>query len=388
MMLPDRSIAPYISIMSHVVSPATAPRDQSGSALPDDPHASVPPRYLALLADVAEQLLAAASPAAMVDQLFDLIRRELRLDVFFNYRLDRDRLVLEAHGGLSDAEARDGAELALGQAVCGCVARDRKAVHAIGVQSSADPLHAFVKGMGLDAYACTPLLHGDRLLGTLGFGRRWADRFTADELRFLHTVCHYVALAKYRLHTEAALREGVEARERLLGELNHRVRNALQVAVSLVSVELAGASNDAREPLRRAVDRLQVLALAHRPLYGANTPDAIDVGKLLAGLADDGSGRIVLGIIGTVPPLPVEAAAALALLVHTLLSGHAGPASVTLDVGLSDGDLRIVFRDFAVAADLSQPLRRMTTALLHQLRGRIDSGPASLALELPYLPHA
>lgn len=168
----------------------------------------LPQRRLALVAEAAEGLLAAEDPARMVDELFGLIQSELRLDVFFNYRLEAGRLVLEAHGGLTPEQAAAGAELDLGQAVCGCAARDRQRFHVTGVQQSEDPLVAFVRDVGLDAYACTPLLHGDRLIGTLGFGRKWADRFTDDELSFLHTLCHFVALAKYRLMVEQELRAG------------------------------------------------------------------------------------------------------------------------------------------------------------------------------------
>lgn len=348
----------------------------------DDPH-TVPQRYLALLADVAERLLAADSPASMVDELFELIHRELRLDVFFNYRIEGDQLVLEAHGGLSEAEAADGAVLQIGQAVCGCVARDRKAVHAVGVQASDDPLHAFVKGMGLDAYACTPLVHGNRLLGTLGFGRRWADRFTPDELSFLHTVCHYVALAKYRLRVEVELREGVEARERLLAELNHRVRNALQVAVGVVAVECAGVDDAARLPLHRAVERLQVLALAHRPLYAGETPNAIDIGKLIVGIVEGTGADVTIGTIGTAPPVAIEIAAALALLIHTLLAARARP--VTLSADASEEALRLTFDGLGLQPDESSPAdRRMATALLHQLRGHIATQANGLTLSVPY----
>ncbi|MFC7554787.1 GAF domain-containing protein [Pseudoroseomonas wenyumeiae] len=109
---------------------------------------------------------------------------------------------LEAHGGLTPAEAAAGATLDIGQAICGQVARNRKPCHAVAVQRSDDPMVAFVRQVGLDAYACTPLVQGNELLGTLGFGRRWAERFDEDELSFLHTVCQYVALAKHRLRTE------------------------------------------------------------------------------------------------------------------------------------------------------------------------------------------
>ncbi|TNC72016.1 PAS domain-containing protein [Rubellimicrobium roseum] len=162
---------------------------------------------LALLAQAAERLLVSGEPAAMVEGVYGLIAEPLALDVFFNYRLDESgSLLLAAHAGLTEAAVRDGARLELGQAVCGCVARDRRPAHVARVQDSDDPLHAFIRGQGLTAYACTPLMVDGTLLGTLGFGRRSGRPFTDEDIAFLQTVCHYVAVATERARAEAALR--------------------------------------------------------------------------------------------------------------------------------------------------------------------------------------
>ncbi|MEZ0497402.1 histidine kinase dimerization/phosphoacceptor domain -containing protein [Sphingomonas sp. IW22] len=281
----------------------------------------LPQRRLALVAEAAERLLAADDPARMVDELFALIQTELRLDVFFNYRLEENRLLLEAHGGLTPEEAVAGAELELGQAVCGCAARDRQRFHVTGVQKSDDPLVAFVRQVGLDAYACTPLLHGDTLIGTLGFGRRWADRFTDDELRFLHTLCHFVELAKYRFMVEQKLRTGFEQRNRLLSELNHRVRNALQLAVSVVRLEAASARGEAfLNALNRAVERIEVIASAHRPIYASEDFSIVNIFDLLGAVGEAATDQKLTVTGARDVNLPIEQGVALALLVHTALA--------------------------------------------------------------------
>jgi len=165
------------------------------------------PRLLQLLSEAAAQLLAAEDPRTAVTALFDLIAGDLRLDVYFNYLLQDDGLVLASSRGLSEEMAAQGACLQLGSAVCGMVAASRAPHHARDVQASDDPQLAFIRQAGLDCYACTPMVVGDRLLGTLGFGRRWAPCFSNEELQFLRTVTHYVAMAYERLRTEAALRE-------------------------------------------------------------------------------------------------------------------------------------------------------------------------------------
>lgn len=354
----------------------------------DIPVEELPRRHLRLLGEAADRLLAAEDPAGMVDELFALIAEELRLDVFFNYRLDGEVLTLVAHAGLTDAEAASGAELAVGQAVCGCAARQRRPIQAFGIQSSNDPLTDFVRMLGIDAYACTPLVHGSELLGTLGFGRRWTDQFDADELTFLHTICHYVALAKYRLKIEAELREGIASRERLLGELNHRVRNALQAAVAVVRLGAADSSDEAaRTALAGAAERLEVLAAAHRPLYATDSPSRIDIAALIESLVDRSDDEVVEVTVSGTPTLPVEQAAAVTLLTHAFLA--ADPDIVTqVAIDMAADLLRITLTGPGMgAARPALDEGRLVRGLARQLRADVTrDGGDRLTIAVP-VPH-
>ena len=75
--------------------------------------------------------------------------------------------------------------LEFGQAVCGTVALRRRPIVATHIQQSDEPMVQLVKSFGIRAYACNPLLAGDRLLGTLSFASRTKDEFDADEVAFL-----------------------------------------------------------------------------------------------------------------------------------------------------------------------------------------------------------
>lgn len=367
------------------VPKGSVPVAGTGSAV----EGGLPRRYLTLLGEAAGALLSADDSAAMVDRLFALIRDELRLDVFFNYRLDGDMLTLEAHGGLTAEEAASSASLSVGQAVCGCVARDRRPYQVFGVQRSEDDMVAFVRALGIDAYACTPLLHGNDLLGTLGFGRRWAERFDEDELSFLQTISHYVALAKYRLKIEAELRAGIASRERLLGELNHRVRNALQTAVAVVRLGAADLSDPAaRSALAGAATRLEVLAAAHRPLYATESPARIDLAALIVSLVERDDGEDIVAHVDRPYALPVEQAAAAALVIHTLLTEHAetdvSAISITDDADHAGMKLTVH------ATGLGQPQpeldgRRLVRGLVRQLRATlVRDGENTMTIRIPY----
>lgn len=164
-------------------------------------------RFLRLLNEAAEHLLAARDQNRVVRDLFDLIAAELRLDVYFNYVVRDGELRLASCYGLDEAAVRDSSRLAFGSAVCGEVAQQRKPQYVPNIQTSEQPNVAFIRAVGLQAYACTPMLAGEALLGTLGFGRRWCGEFRPEELQFLRTVTQYVAMAVERLRTQAALRE-------------------------------------------------------------------------------------------------------------------------------------------------------------------------------------
>lgn len=351
----------------------------------------LPRLRLALVAQAAERLLAADDPGRMVDELFELIQSELRLDVLFNYRLAGDRLILEAHAGLTEEQVAAGSELQLGQAVCGCAARDRQRFHMTNVQASDDPLVAFVKDVGLNAYVCTPLVHGGTLIGTLGFGRKWADRFTDDELSFLHTLCHYVALAKFRLRVEQELRAGIAHREHLLSELNHRVRNALQLAVSVIRLEAGAEADEAcAAALRRAGDRIEVIASAHRPIYASGDLSTVRIADLLSDVGGDRAATSVKVTASAGARLPIEQGVALSLLVDTILgnarpTGDTAPMEIIVD-GASGAITEVILKGVTQSEDILA--QRLPRALLRQLQATHSMEAEILTIRLPARSHA
>ena len=88
--------------------------------------------------------------------------------------------------------------LDFGQAVCGTVAVTREPMHVTDIQRSLDPLADLVRSAGINAYACEPLIVGDRLLGTLSFASRSRRRFDTEDLLFFREVAKLVAEARDR----------------------------------------------------------------------------------------------------------------------------------------------------------------------------------------------
>jgi len=224
-------------------------------------------RFLELLAAGAADLLDASDLGQALDRLFRMIRIELKLDVFFHYSYDQDcGLNLTAHGGLTSDEAEQGARIQMGEAVCGWVAQHRKPLIGSHVQDSVEAHDAFARRMRLDAYICTPLLHGGKLLGTLAFGRRGTPSFDEAEARFLQTLSSYVALAKHRIGTDEALRAGIAERERLLAERGEMERRMIELTrAGALGAIAATIAHELNQPLSAAANYLSAIRLDPAP---------------------------------------------------------------------------------------------------------------------------
>jgi PAS domain S-box-containing protein len=170
------------------------------------------PEYrLGLRAQAAELLIQATDPAQAGRALFDLIAAKLKLNVFLLYVIGDDGgLELIAHGGLSENELAIAAAPALPGCDSGGSVLAPLAGQITGVQEREDDGATVLKSIGVKAWYGQQLMAGERLLGMLGFGRRWADRFHDQDLAFLQSVAHYFALAMGRLRGEVALRDSEE----------------------------------------------------------------------------------------------------------------------------------------------------------------------------------
>lgn len=189
------------------------------------------------------------------------------------------------------------------------------------------------------------------------------------------------APADARLRAVEAELERTRAR---LHEADHRAKNTLQVASSLVLLQ-ARRIKASPDPgvLTAIADRINALAIAHR-LLAESEADDFDVGAFLREIGADlagGSERIALAF--DVAPAFVGAAKAppLALLLHEVIANavrHAFPDDATGAIAVSaarDGDLvRIVVADDGVGVPEGAPEGfglMLVNLLARQLRAEV-----------------
>ena len=144
---------------------------------------------------------------------------------------------------------------------------------------------------------------------------------------------------------EKQLREVGEMREALLHEVNHRVKNSLQLIVSMLSIQARQVSDEqARALLHDAIARVGVVATLHQQLYSSGGHDRIDfmdfarelAEATVASLADPG--RVALDFLGEgTAVLTVERAVPAALIIAELLTN-------AVKYGCAEGERRVAVR--------------------------------------------
>jgi signal transduction histidine kinase len=152
---------------------------------------------LTLLGDVGARFLAADAATAVAGEVFAALSTKLDLEVYLNYLVSDDgaALRLSSYAGITPAVADSLETLQFGDAICGAVAVQRQRIIAEDVQRAANPMFELVRTLGISAYACHPLMAGERLIGTLSFGTRSRERFTPLELELMQAVASFAALA-------------------------------------------------------------------------------------------------------------------------------------------------------------------------------------------------
>jgi PAS domain S-box-containing protein len=186
---------------------------------------------LELLSEGAAELLATRDPDVVIETLFRRVAEFVGSDVYFHFRVRAREgaapvLRLAMSAGIDDATRQAFDEIEFGEAVCGATACTRETRYLPDLQRSTDPAAGALRALGLGVYSCYPLVVGDELLGTLGFGARARTAFGDDERTLLEATARHVAAVLNRTRTEQAERRANE--ERLASE--ERMRLALQSA--------------------------------------------------------------------------------------------------------------------------------------------------------------
>jgi two-component sensor histidine kinase len=192
-----------------------------------------------------------------------------------------------------------------------------------------------------------------------------------------------------RLRAQEALRRSLEERTALLHELDHRVKNNLQLLLSLLGMEIRQTENkDVRTALGYMKQRLHALAAAHRDLYDGQGASRFDVTTFARSLCAELTGELT--DVNVQPEFELDAveveagrAAPMALLFNEIIVNALSHAYANrhgkLKLGMKVGDGRLNFElaDDKFSLEEKTAAREGTTgtilkALARQLDAVVD----------------
>jgi two-component sensor histidine kinase len=137
--------------------------------------------------------------------------------------------------------------------------------------------------------AMNVILQGDGSpFGVLEVDSRSEGEFNEHDIAFLQGAANVLGMAIERQRYERNLKAALDRHEMLLGEINHRVKNSLQVVASLLQLQSTAVENtEVRTRLAEASSRIMAVGRAYERLAYDGQLEKIDLGMYLRSVVMD-----------------------------------------------------------------------------------------------------
>jgi len=137
--------------------------------------------------------------------------------------------------------------------------------------------------------AMNVILQGDGSpFGVLEVDSRSEGEFNEHDIAFLQGAANILGMAIERQRYERNLKAAVDRHEVLLGEINHRVKNSLQVVASVLQLQSTAVENtEVRARLAEASSRIMAVGRAYERLAYDGQLEKIDIGVYLRSVVTD-----------------------------------------------------------------------------------------------------
>ena len=177
--------------------------------------------------------------------------------------------------------------------------------------------------------AINVILQGDGApFGVLEVDSRSEGEFSERDIAFLQGAANILGMAIERQRYERSLRQALEHQKVLVNEINHRVKNSLQLVASMFSLQAATTKNaELTQSLQEAMSRVTAVARIHERLYRTADIGTVDLASYLADICQDLAGLSPQCEVKYQPdgPMPIatDRAVRVALLVTELVTNAA-----------------------------------------------------------------
>lgn len=210
------------------------------------------------LAQVSRMITSSAYLEEILQLLVSEIARHLNYKVVTIRLLNEDTQELVLHASQSTSRAYlNKPSIRVGQSIAGLAVKENRTVTLADVQTSDKYLFPEIaKEQGVRSLICVPLTVAGKALGVLSCYTGSNHEFTQDEIRTLETLAGQAAIAVSHAR--------LTARNTLMQEMHHRVKNNLQQIASLLRMQLRQVSDDRlSEHLHESLNRIQAIAAVH-----------------------------------------------------------------------------------------------------------------------------
>jgi two-component sensor histidine kinase len=207
--------------------------------------------------------------------------------------------------------------------------------------------------------AINVILQGDGApFGVLEVDSRSEGEFSEHDIAFLQGAANILGMAIERQRYERTLRDALEHQKVLVNEINHRVKNSLQLVASMFSLQATTTkSAEVAQSLQQAMSRVTAVARIHERLYRTTDIGTVDLAAYLGDICQDFAGLAPQCEIRYEPdgPIPIatDRAVRVALLATELVTNAAkhayagdkqGPIFIAL-ARVDDATIRLSVRD-------------------------------------------
>lgn len=133
-----------------------------------------------------------------------------------------------------------------------------------------------------------PMVVGGVVIGMIALDRNEVDPFSAEEVRIVQGFANHAAVAIQNARVYAELQAALQAKDALMRELHHRVKNNMQLVSSLINLhDEMIADPDARRNMEELRLRVLSIAAVHERLYESAEVGAVDLGEYFVGMVEE-----------------------------------------------------------------------------------------------------
>jgi two-component sensor histidine kinase len=180
------------------------------------------------------------------------------------------------------------------------------------------------------------------------------------------------------------LQAQVRQKELLLREVNHRVKNSLQIVTSILQLQVPYVHTAAADAMRNAATRVMAIATVHERLYKGENVASVELDRFLADLCHEigraygCSDRIVARVERIA--VPTDMAVPMALIINELVTNvikHVGPPCDIAVKADSGSSLKLTVSDQGAGPPLENASHglgsRIIQAFSSQLRATVET---------------